>query len=107
MKFALFPSAVCSAQILAAAALFAANEGAPTEEKRFEINGPDSIQLTRTGDVYTMSAARSGENPVSQSISGVVLGDEVDVGLYVCSHNNGVSEKAVFRNVRLITPPKN
>jgi Tol biopolymer transport system component len=53
-----------------------------------------------------MSVAHFGEMLVSQSISDVVLGDEVYVGLYVCSHNNGVSEKAVFRNVRLIRPAK-
>src|SRR5208283_4081543 len=37
---------------------FRRSEGAPTEEKRFEINGPDFIQLARHGGVYTMSVAR-------------------------------------------------
>ena len=51
-----------------------------------------------------MSVARFGELLVSQSLGEVALGDEVYVGLYVCSHNNGVSEGAVFRNVRLVRP---
>jgi Tol biopolymer transport system component len=85
---------------------FRRGEGAPTEEKRFEINGPDFIQLSRIGGVYTMSVARFGETLVSQSLGDVALGDEVYVGLCVCAHNNGVSEKAVFRNVRLIRPAK-
>jgi len=85
---------------------FRRSEGAPTGEKRFEINGPDFIELARKGGVYTMSVARSGEAVVSQSLDDVALGDEVYVGLYVCAHNNGVSERAVFRNVRLVTPPK-
>jgi hypothetical protein len=85
---------------------FRRSEGAPTEEKRFAINGPDVIQLARIGGIYTMSVARFGETLVSQSFSEVALGDEVYVGLYVCAHNNGVSEQAVFRNVRLIRPAK-
>ena len=34
------------------------------------------------------------------------MGEEVYVGLYVCSHNKDVIEKAVFRNVRIIIPAK-
>ena len=85
---------------------FRRSEGAATEEKRFEINGPDFIQLARRGGVYTMSVARFGETLASQSLSDVALGDEVYVGLYVCSHDNGVLEKAVFRNVRLVRPAR-
>ena len=85
---------------------FRRGAGGTTEEKRLEIRGPDIIQLARKGGIYTMSVAHFGEMLVSQSISDVVLGDEVYVGIYVCSHNNGVSEKAVFRNVRLIRPAK-
>ena len=53
-----------------------------------------------------MSVARFGETLVSESLSEVALGDEVYVGLYVCAHNNGVSEKALFRNVRLVRPAR-
>ena len=34
------------------------------------------------------------------------LGDEVYVGLFVCSHNPEVSERALFHNVRIVVPPK-
>ena len=34
------------------------------------------------------------------------LGDEVYVGLFLCSHNPSVVEKAVFRDVRIIRPAK-
>jgi TolB protein len=34
------------------------------------------------------------------------LGDDVYVGLYVCSHNDAVSEQAIFRNVRVVVPAK-
>jgi Tol biopolymer transport system component len=85
---------------------FRRSEGAPTEEERFEINGPDVIQLARQEGVYTMSVAHFGETLVSRSFSEVALGDEVYVGLYVCAGNNGAAEQAVFRNVRLIRPAK-
>ncbi len=85
---------------------FRRSPGGTTEEKRFELRAADIIQLARKGGVYTVSFARFGELLVSQSLSDVVLGDEVYVGLYVCSHNNSASERAVFRNVRLIRPAR-
>jgi Tol biopolymer transport system component len=53
-----------------------------------------------------MSVARFGETYVTKEISGVVLGDHVYVGIYLCSHNPDVAETAVLRNVRLIRPAK-
>jgi TolB protein len=81
-------------------------EGADTEEIRAEENGPDVLQLERKGDVYTMSAARFGEPYSRKQLTDVKLGDEVYVGIYLCSHNPDVTEKAVLRNVRLIRPVK-
>jgi TolB protein len=64
------------------------------------------IQLERHGRTYTMSVARFGDPFTSTSIAEVDLGDEVYVGLFVCSHNPDVKEQAVFRNVRIIVPPR-
>ena len=36
----------------------------------------------------------------------LALGDEVYVGLFLCSHNPDVVEKAVFRNVRFVRPAR-
>src|SRR3984957_15831150 len=74
------------------------------EEKKFDILGPDVIQLERKGNVYTMSVAHKGEMFVSQEISNVDLGDDVYVGLFICSHNPNVVEKATFNNVRIVVP---
>ena len=43
---------------------------------------------------------------VTEQVSDLTLGDEVYVGLYVCSHNKDVMEKAVFRDVRITVPVK-
>jgi TolB protein len=85
---------------------FRRTKGAATEEKRFDVNGADTLQLERKGDSYIASVARFGDPLVAQQISDLVLGDEVYVGLYVCAHNNDVVEKAVFSNVRITIPAR-
>ncbi|NTV82031.1 MAG: TolB family protein, partial [Candidatus Aminicenantes bacterium] len=78
--------------------------GADTEEIPLAVTGAEQIQLERRGDTYIMSAARFGEPYVSRSVVDVGLGDETLVGLFVCSHNADVVEKARFTNVRLTIP---
>ena len=80
--------------------------GADTEEIRFDVNGPDVLQLERKGDTYSMSVARAGDLYTTQQIADVKLGDDVYVGIYVCAHNADVSETALLRNVRLIRPAR-
>ena len=53
-----------------------------------------------------MSVARFGEVFTSRSLEGIDLGDEIYVGLYVCSHRHEINEKGLFKNVRLIRPAK-
>jgi TolB protein len=83
---------------------FRRSAGADTEEVRSESAGPDVLQLERRGSTYIMSVAHFGETLSTQEVSGLALGDELYVGIYVCSHNPAVSEKAVLRNVRLVRP---
>ena len=81
-------------------------EGADTEEIRSELNGPDVLQLERKGDTYTMSVARFGDLYATRELAGVTLGEDVYVGIYLCSHNPDVSETAILRNVRLSRPAR-
>jgi TolB protein len=83
---------------------FRRSAGADTEEVRSEVSGPDVLQLERKGDSYTMSVARFGDTYTVSRLDDVKLGDEVFVGIYLCSHNAEVSEKATLHNVRLIRP---
>ncbi|MCI0485102.1 MAG: biopolymer transporter TolR [Blastocatellia bacterium] len=85
---------------------FRRSDGGPTEEVKLSLKSADIIQLERKGDTYIMSAAQSGDAFVTEQISDVALGDEVYVGLYVCSHNKDVVEKAVFRDTRIIVPAR-
>lgn len=65
-----------------------------------------TIQLERRDGVYLMSVAHFGDTLVTRQLAGVSLPDTVYVGLYVCAHNDAVTERAVFSNVRITTPAK-
>ena len=77
-----------------------------TEQVESTLKAPDVIQLERRGGTYIMSVAKFGEPFTVTETSAVDLGDDVYVGLFVCSHNPKVQETAVFSNVRIVVPPK-
>ena len=84
---------------------FRRTKGAITEQVRSTATGPDFIQLERHGNDYIFSAAKFGELPVTCQTN-LALGDGVFAGLFVCSHNSNVVERAIFRDVRIIRPAK-
>jgi hypothetical protein len=83
---------------------FRRTKGAETEEVRSEVTGADVLQIERQGTTVVVSVARFGELFRTSQVSDLDLGEEVYVGLFVCSHNPEVVERAVFRNVRLVRP---
>jgi TolB protein len=85
---------------------FRRGKGATTEEKIFAVTGADTLQLERKGDIFTASMARAGDPFSAEQISDLALGEEVYVGLFVCSHNQDVTEKAIFSNVRITVPAR-
>jgi TolB protein len=85
---------------------FRKTAGAITEQVQSTVKGADVIQLARKGRTYTMSVARFGDTLTHNEVADIDLGDEVYVGLFVCAHNPTVSERAVFKNVRIVVPPK-
>lgn len=80
--------------------------GAITEQAQAAMKAPDVIQLERRGKTYIMSVAKFGDPFTRVEFSDIDLGDEVYVGLFLCSHNPKVTEKATFSNVRIVIPPK-
>jgi len=83
---------------------FRRTKGAATEERPSPLKSADVLQLERRGGTYVLSAAKFGEPFVDTEISDVNLGDEVLVGLVLCSHNADVTERALFSNVRIVKP---
>ncbi len=81
-------------------------KGDNTEEVKSTLTGADVIQLRRKGNTLIMSAATYGEPFVTTQVSEISLGDDVYAGLFVCSHNPEVSEKAIFSDVQITVPAK-
>ncbi len=81
--------------------------GGLTEEAKSATSLPNAdavIQLERRDGVYHMAVAPFGDTLVRQSLTGFTLPDTVYVGLFVCAHNDTVTERATFSNVRITTP---
>ena len=85
---------------------FRRTPGAHTEEIRTALNGADVIQLERKGSTYSMSVAHYGEPFTTVQVSDLDLGEEIYLGLFVCSHQDEVVETVIFRDVRIVVPVK-
>ena len=72
-----------------------------TEEQKSPQTFAGVIQLERRGNSYMMSVAKNGEAFGPEDKVDIDLGDDVYVGLFVCSHNADVVEKAVFSKVSI------
>ena len=89
-----------------AAIQFRKRAGANIEEVKSPVKMPDVIQLERRGRSYFLSAARFGEPFWTVEVPDFDFPAALYAGLFVCSHNKDVVEKASFDNVRIVIPPK-
>ena len=78
--------------------------GGDTEETISPDTFPDVFQLERRGNEFIFSTAKFGGVFTTVSTSNEAIGNEVFIGLYVCSHNPDILETATFRNVRITRP---
>jgi TolB protein len=78
--------------------------GAGTEELRSPLTGAVDLAIERVGSRITIRVARAGEVASVTVLEHLYLGPVVQVGLFVCSHNVGALEEAVFSHVRLVRP---
>ena len=85
---------------------FRRTKGAITEQVESTVKGADVIQIERKGQTYIFSAAKFGDPFTTSEVADVSLGDEVLVGLALCSHNPDVTERALFKDVRFTKPAK-
>jgi Tol biopolymer transport system component len=75
-----------------------------TDEKISKFTSANILYFEKKNSTYTMMVARDGEiysDTVSLDLN---LGNEVYVGLFICSHDNNVYEEAIFSNVRITIP---
>ena len=83
---------------------FRRKSGGLTEQVASTVKAPDVIRLSRKGSKLTMAVAKFGDELLASAPVELDLGDEVYVGLFVCSHNPDAVEKGVFSNVRVTLP---
>ncbi|GAB2644129.1 SMP-30/gluconolactonase/LRE family protein [Emticicia sediminis] len=82
---------------------FRESDGKETQQIEISSFNPVAIEFQRIGNVFTFSAATQGENYKFCSKE-IVLNEEVFAGLFICSHEEKVNEKAIFSNVRITIP---
>jgi TolB protein len=85
---------------------FRKTPGGITEEEKAAISAADVIQLERRDSLYIMSVAKTGQPFVTIHKADIALGDDVYVGVFLCSHNEEATEKAILRNVQLVVPAR-
>lgn len=81
----------------------AVTDGLTTEIKSEDVM-PDVIQIERRGNQIIMSTAVYGEEFTRVDIANLELNKELYAGLFICSHDDTVMEKAIVSNVQFIVP---
>ncbi len=85
---------------------FRRTQADPTEQVVAPLKGADVIQLERKGSTYSMSVAHYGDPFTTVEVSELDLGEEVYLGLFLCSHEDNVAETGIFHDVRIVVPVK-
>src|SRR5262245_18812772 len=85
---------------------FRRTKGTNTDQIKLSITNADVLQFERRGSTFIFSAAKHGDLFTSAQLTNLDLGDEVYLGLWVCSHKDDVVEKAEFRDVRMVRVAK-
>lgn len=79
-------------------------QAADIEEVKSPIKAPDIIQLERRGRSFFLSVAKYGDPFWTVEVPDFDFPEEMEAGLFICSHNADVLEKAEFDNVRIVLP---
>lgn len=79
-------------------------DGMNVEEVKSPVKMPDMIQIERRGRSFFLSVAKYGDPFWTVEVPDFDFPPELLAGLFVCSHNADVVERAVFDNVRMIAP---
>lgn len=80
---------------------YRATKGATTLAARTPILAPATVKLERDGDIFTVSASKSGGPFQTVGAVSIAMSDPVYVGLGVGAHNSANLETALISNVLL------
>lgn len=79
-------------------------KGGQVEEILSPVKHPQIIQLERRNGSFLMSVAKLGDPFWTVELPHLQLPEEMFTGLFVCSHEENVVEKALFENTRIVIP---
>lgn len=85
---------------------FRTQKGNNTREIQSEISAPEFIQIERKGNNYIVRVSKKKKPLQVIAEKTMELGDKVNLGMFVCSHEPGILESAKFWNVRIEVPAK-
>jgi TolB protein len=83
---------------------FRETKGENTDEFKSNVNAPEFIQLERKGNTYIVRISKDRQPLRTVAEKEFKLGEEVAVGMFICSHEAEVVETAKFSNVRVEVP---
>ena len=84
---------------------FRGNTGAETMQKRLGENEiPGFVQVERKGDEYIFRVSKNGRPLIEVGNVTLEMNESVLAGMFICSHDADVIEKAEFWNVRIDIP---
>ncbi|MCB0550520.1 MAG: TolB family protein [Phaeodactylibacter sp.] len=83
---------------------FRRQAGANVEQVIAPVKMADVIQLERRGQSFLLSVARFGDPFWTVEVPFFEFPEKLLAGLFICSHNPDVVEKAEFDNVRIVIP---
>jgi len=83
---------------------YRSTENDVTSEIKAVLTAPDVIQLERKGDTIIMRCAKTGKPLTETGRLTIAFKAPVYAGLFICSHDTSVIEKATFHNFRIDVP---
>jgi hypothetical protein len=85
---------------------FRKKEGANVEEIKIPMKYAEALQVERRGRSFFVSVAKLGEPFWSVEVPDFDFPTELNAGIFICSHNADVVEKAEYRNTRIFSAVK-
>ncbi len=83
---------------------YRSEKGGETREADTQVNAPQFVQIEKSGNNFILRVSKN-QTPLDEVASVQVnLGDAFHAGIFICSHDSAVKEKAVFSNIRLDVP---
>ncbi len=80
---------------------YRSTKGGSTEEIQSPISAPATLKLIRDGDVFSLYVSEDRKNFQFVGDVSLSMSDPVYAGLVVCSHDNTITETAIFKNVKM------